>query len=103
MDTHSGHSGSRLRVGACLSLTGKYARFGRQAAQGLEAWQSLDGSADLVIEDDHSDRQALESALPKVAARSALLLGPYSTQLMRTAGRIAADADWLLWNHGGSG
>jgi len=36
-------------------------------------------------------------------ARSDLLLGPYSTQLMRTAGRIAADAGRLLWNHGGSG
>jgi ABC-type branched-subunit amino acid transport system substrate-binding protein len=93
----------RLRVGACLSLSGKYARFGGQAAQGLKAWQSLHGHVSLVIEDDQSDRRTLEAALPGVAARSDLLLGPYSTQLMRTAGRIAADTGCLLWNHGGSG
>jgi ABC-type branched-subunit amino acid transport system substrate-binding protein len=56
-----------------------------------------------VVEDDCSDRKTLEAALPGVAARCDILLGPYSTQLMRTAGRMAAEADWLIWNHGGSG
>src|SRR5260370_21713320 len=92
---------SRVRIGACLSLSGKYARFGRQAAMGLETWQSLDRGAELLVEDDHSDRRALEAALPSVAARCDILLGPYSTQLMRAAGRIAAESGWLLWNHGG--
>ena len=94
---------NRLRVGACLSLTGRFARFGRQAAAGLEAWRSLDGSADLVMEDDRSDRHALAGLLAGVAARSDVVLGPYSTVLMRTAGRVAAEGGWLLWNHGGSG
>src|SRR5260221_12191765 len=93
---------SRVRIGACLSLSGKYARFGRQAAMGLETWQSLDRGAELLVEDDHSDRRALEAALPSVAARCDILLGPYSTQLMRAAGRIAAESGWLLWNHGGA-
>jgi hypothetical protein len=93
----------RLRFGACLSLTGKFARFGRQAALGLEAWRSLDGGAELVVEDDRSDRHTLEAVLPRVAARSDILLGPYSTILMRAAGRIAADSGQLIWNHGGSG
>ncbi len=31
------------------------------------------------------------------------LLGPYSTQLVRRAARIAQASDWLLWNHGGAG
>jgi len=93
----------RVRIGACLSLSGKYARFGRQAALGLQAWQSLDGGADLLVEDDRSDRHALEAALPSVAARCDILLGPYSTQLTRAAGRMAAESGWLLWNHGGSG
>src|SRR5271170_2756705 len=93
----------RLRIGACLSLSGKFAQFGRQAAQGLETWRSLDGTADLVIEDDQSDRRTLESVLPGVAERCDLLLGPYSTQLMRTAGRMAAESGWLVWNQGGSG
>ena len=95
--------GSHLRVGACLSLSGKFARFGRQAALGLEVWRSLDGDAELVIEDDESDRRTLEAALPDVAAKCDLLLGPYSTILMRAAGRIAADAGRLIWNQGGSG
>ena len=41
--------------------------------------------------------------LPDVAARCDILLGPYSTILMRAAGRMAAEAGWLVWNHGGSG
>ena len=94
---------ARLRIGACLSLSGKYAQFGRQALRGLEAWSSLDGTADLLAEDDRSDRRTLEAVLPGVAARCDLLLGPYSTQLMRTAGRVAAESGWLVWNHGGSG
>lgn len=93
----------RLRVGACLSLSGRYARFGRQAAWGLEVWRSLDGAADLIVDDDRSDPRTLEHALPRVAARCDVLLGPYSTRLTREAGRMAAGAGWLLWNHGGSG
>src|SRR5260221_3933375 len=92
-----------LRIGACLSLSGRFAQFGQQALWGLEAWCSLDGAAELLAEDDRSDRRALEAALPDVARRCDLLLGPYSTVLMRAAGRMAADAGWLAWNHGGSG
>lgn len=93
----------RLRVGAGLSLSGRFARFGRQAAYALEAWASLDGAADVLIEDDASDPGQLRSVLPGLATRSDLLLGPYSTLLMRAAGDLAAESDWLLWNHGGSG
>jgi ABC-type branched-subunit amino acid transport system substrate-binding protein len=93
----------RLRIGACLSLSGRFAQFGHQAAQGLETWRCLDGAADIIIEDDRSDPRTLETVLPGVAARCDILLGPYSTQLMRAAGRIAADSGWLVWNHGGSG
>lgn len=95
--------GPLLRVGACLSLTGRFARFGTQAARGLEAWRMLAGGAVLVIEDDESSPRRLAAVLPRVAEQCDVLLGPYSTQLMRVAGRIAADAGWLLWNHGGSG
>ena len=95
--------GGHLRVGACLSLSGRFARFGRQAALGLEAWRSLDGDAELIIEDDESDRRTLEATLPGVAAKCDLLLGPYSTILMRASGNVAADAGRLIWNQGGSG
>jgi hypothetical protein len=63
----------------------------------------LAGGAALVIEDDESSPRRLAAVLPRVAERCDVLLGPYSTQLTRVAGRIAADAGWLLWNHGGSG
>jgi hypothetical protein len=92
-----------LRAGACLSLSGEYARFGRQAARALEIWRSMDGAADLVLEDDGSSPRTLGDVLPRVAARCDVLLGPYSTRLARAAGRIAADAGLLLWNHGGAG
>jgi Periplasmic binding protein len=94
---------ARLRIGACLSLSGRFAQFGQQAARGLETWQSLTDAADLVIEDDRSDKDTVKSALPDVASRCDLLLGPYSTVLMRAAGNLAAAEGWLVWNHGGSG
>ena len=95
---------TRLRVGACLSLSGRYARFGRQAAVGLQAWQSLtDRSVELVLEDDGSDPDRLAARLVTLPPRCDLLLGPYSTQLMRAAGHALADLDTVLWNHGGSG
>ena len=93
----------QLRIGACLSLSGRFAQFGRQAAQGLQTWRSLNGHAEILIEDDRSDRRTLEAVLPDLAARCDILLGPYSTQLMRAAGRMAAESGWLVWNQGGSG
>ena len=92
-----------LRVGACLSLSGRFARFGTQAAQGLQVWENLDGRADVVLADDKSDPRTLEFILPSLAGSCDLLLGPYSTQLTRIAGRMAADLDLLIWNHGGAG
>lgn len=96
-------AGGRLRIGVCLSLSGRFGRFGRQAAHGLRVWAALDGQADVLIEDDASDVRQLQALLPGVAERCDLLLGPYSTVLMRTAGDLAARSGWLLWNHGGSG
>jgi hypothetical protein len=55
------------------------------------------------VADDRSDPDVLAVALPTVAQRCDVLLGPYSTGLMRVAGRLAAERGWLLWNHGGSG
>ncbi|MGH3906559.1 MAG: ABC transporter substrate-binding protein, partial [Pseudonocardiaceae bacterium] len=95
--------GQRLRVGACLSLTGRYSRFGGQAAHGLEVWRVLDGDTEVVIEDDGSDAAGVRSCLRALASRCDVLLGPYSTQLMRAASRVAPDLDRLVWNHGGSG
>lgn len=94
---------SLLRIGACLSLTGRYAMFGAQAAHGLRSWASLDGAAEIVVIDDRSEPSGVASALPDLANGCDLLLGPYSTRLMRAANKVVADLDKLLWNHGGSG
>jgi ABC-type branched-subunit amino acid transport system substrate-binding protein len=93
-----------LRLGACLSLTGRYGRFGRQAANGLLAWQRLAGEpVELVVEDDGSDPATFAAAFPRVANRVDLLLGPYSTELMRLAAEFVSDLDALVWNQGGAG
>jgi ABC-type branched-subunit amino acid transport system substrate-binding protein len=94
----------RLRLGVCLSLSGRYARFGRKSADGLRAWQSLiEEEVELCVQDDGSDPDRVAAALGRVAERCELLLGPYSTQLMRAAGHAMEELDGLLWNHGGSG
>jgi hypothetical protein len=97
------HLDHRIRVGVCLSLSGRYARFGFQAAQALEVWRELDGHVDLFIVDDQSNRQVVGQALPRVAEASDVLLSPYSTQLVKAAASMASAEGWLLWNHGGSG
>jgi ABC-type branched-subunit amino acid transport system substrate-binding protein len=96
-------TGARLRVGVCLSLTGRYATFGAQAAHGLKSWATLDGGAEIVVIDDRSEPSQVAAALSELVNRCDLLLGPYSTQLMRAANRVIGDLNRLLWNHGGSG
>ncbi|WP_436761782.1 ABC transporter substrate-binding protein [Streptosporangium sp. V21-05] len=92
-----------LTIGACLSLSGKHARFGTQARLGLETWHASNSALDLVIQDDQSDPAVLRASLRELSDRCDLLLGPYSTQLMRKAGDVAAELGRLIWNHGGSG
>ena len=95
--------GARLRLGACLSLSGRFAPFGIQAANALKIWSELDGAVDVMIEDDRSDPGSVDEVLKSVATRCDVLLGPYSTQLVRLAARTAQASELLLWNHGGSG
>jgi ABC-type branched-subunit amino acid transport system substrate-binding protein len=95
---------SRLRLGACLSLTGRYGRFGRQAANGLRVWQRLAGEGiELVIEDDGSDPEQLAARFPGISSACDLLVGPYSTQLTRAAAEAMVGIDGVLWNQGGAG
>ncbi len=93
-----------LTLGACLSLTGRYARFGRQAANGLRVWQQIaGGDTGLAIADDGSDPEAFAARLRLMASRCDVLLGPYSTQLLRAGAGAMPGIDRLLWNHGGAG
>jgi hypothetical protein len=92
-----------LRVGAVLSLTGRFARFGSQAARGLHTWSALTDHVEVVVEDDGGDQDRVRSGLGTLAQSCDLLLGPYSTRLMRAAGEFALEADRVIWNHGGAG
>ncbi|TMR08350.1 hypothetical protein ETD86_48230, partial [Nonomuraea turkmeniaca] len=92
-----------LRLGVPLSLSGRHSRFGEQARLGLDVWWSFDESVELVVEDDRSDPGVLEDVLRRLSARCDILLGPYSTQLTRRAGSVAAALGRVIWNHGGSG
>ena len=61
---------TRLRVGACLSLTGRYGRFGRQAAHGLMAWQQLtDAEVEFEIEDDGERSRAVRGPIRSCGSR----------------------------------
>ncbi len=93
----------RLRIGACLSLTGKYSRFGNQAAMGLKAWRALAQDVELIVMDDGGDPARLGACIRQLARKCDLLLGPYSTQLMRAAGPAVAETGAVLWNHGAAG
>ena len=90
-------------MGACLSLTGRYSLLGTQAANGLQVWRELDGEAQVIVEDDGSDPARLPDCLVRMAPKCDLLLGPYSTGLMRAATPVVPRLDRLLWNHGGAG
>jgi ABC-type branched-subunit amino acid transport system substrate-binding protein len=92
-----------VRLGVCLSLSGRYARFGAMAAAGLRTWAWMRPDTELRLEDDRSEPQLVRAALRRLAASCDLLLGPYSTVLTREACALAAEERLLLWNHGGAG
>lgn len=92
-----------LRIGAVLSISGRFAQFGRQAARGLRVWADLTGAAPVEIIDDGSSPDRVRAALHDLSTRCDLLLGPYSTVLARAAAGFALDADLVVWNHGGAG
>lgn len=92
-----------LRIGAVLALTGRFARFGTQAAAGLRAWRELGGGAEIEIVDDGSSPDRVGPALDDLAGRCDLLLGPYGTSTARAAAHWAREHDRLVWNHGGAG
>lgn len=91
-----------IRAGVCLSLTGRFAPFGTQAANGLRLWADT-AAAELTVLDDESEPTVLTERLTALVPEVDVLFGPYSTVLMRAAIPVAAAAGRLLFNHGGSG
>lgn len=89
------------RAAAALSLTGRYAHPGRQAAAGLAAWAEWAG-VPLTIEDDRSEPARTGRLVAALARRVDLLLGPYGSGPARAAGEALAGQRFVLWNHGGA-
>lgn len=90
-----------LRAAAALSLSGRYAGPGSQAAEGLGAWARARG-VDLRIEDDRSDPARTGALYGRLAGRCELLFGPYGSGPTRAAARVLAGSPAVMWNHGGA-
>ncbi len=106
----------KIRIGLSLSLTGAYAPMGRQAEAALRLFVSETNAAGGIGLDDarrELDLQCFDDA--SSAARCAeiyrslcgenrvdILLGPYSSELVRIAAPIAERSAMLLVNHGGA-
>jgi ABC-type branched-subunit amino acid transport system substrate-binding protein len=85
-----------------LSLTGPFARQGREAAEGLALWADRAGVALTVVDDGGSRAAATRAYGGWLDAGVDLLLGPYGSGLVRAVAPLVCGAGRPLWNHGGS-
>jgi ABC-type branched-subunit amino acid transport system substrate-binding protein len=104
---------SQVLVAGVVSLSGRYARQGRQAAAGLHQAVADARTAGgvrlderhvlpaLVVLDDAGTRAGVRRALDRLAAAD-VIVGPYGSDLVREAAGWAAERGRVLWNHGGS-
>jgi len=106
-----------VRLGAALSLTGRYASQGRQAWLGLRLWgEAVNRSGGLrigeddarplqmIVYDDRSRTKRTAALYERLIARDRvnLLVGPYGSGATLAAARVAERDGRLLWNHGGA-
>jgi ABC-type branched-subunit amino acid transport system substrate-binding protein len=91
-----------VNAAVTLSLTGPFARQGREAARGLAQWADEAGVALTVVDDGGSRAQAARAYGGWLEAGVDLLLGPYGSGLVRAVAAPVCAAGRLLWNHGGS-
>jgi branched-chain amino acid transport system substrate-binding protein len=89
----------RVRAGAALALSGRYAFAGRDAANGLRHW-AAQADVDLAIVDGTSDGERTAVRVVELAGRCELLFGPYGSGPMRAVQQALAGAPWVVWNHG---
>jgi branched-chain amino acid transport system substrate-binding protein len=100
----------RMLVGASLSLSGRFQRLGEQARDGLALWAdyarvSGDGVApQVLVLDDESRASIARDHVRRLLTqhRVDVLVGPYSSGLVRAVAPIAGAAGKALWNHGGT-
>jgi ABC-type branched-subunit amino acid transport system substrate-binding protein len=84
-----------------LSLTGPFARQGTQAAEGVRRWAER-VEVQLTVVDDGGSADAAIHAYAEWVDSVDLLLGPYSSGLVRATAPLVCDRGRVLWNHGGS-
>jgi ABC-type branched-subunit amino acid transport system substrate-binding protein len=99
-----------MRVGAALSLSGRFQRQGEQARDGLRLWADYASEAgggpgpDLIVLDDHSRASVAREHVERLLAEEHVdvLVGPYSSGLVLAVAPLAGAAGKVLWNHGGT-
>jgi ABC-type branched-subunit amino acid transport system substrate-binding protein len=84
-----------------LSLTGPFARQGIEAAEGVRLWAER-AEVQLTLVDDGGSADAAVQAYARWLDGVDLLLGPYSSGLVRAMASLVCDGGRVLWNHGGS-
>jgi ABC-type branched-subunit amino acid transport system substrate-binding protein len=84
-----------------LSLTGPFERQGTEGAEGVRLWAEL-ADVQLTLVDDGGSTDAAVQAYAGWVDSVDLLIGPYSSGLVRAMAPLVCDAGRLLWNHGGS-
>ena len=107
---------AKLTIGLTLSLSGRYAAMGRQAAAALELFatdQNAAGGIQIGAErravkihclDDQSDPGLCAEIYRSLCFenRADVIFGPYSSELTRVAAPIAEQAGLVMVNHGGA-
>jgi ABC-type branched-subunit amino acid transport system substrate-binding protein len=101
-DRHSPWGLQTTTAAVTLSLTGPFARQGRQAVAGLELWAEEAGVRLTVIDDGGSRSTALRAYAAWLRQDVDLLVGPYGSGLVRTVAPLVCDQGRLLYNHGGA-
>ena len=95
------HYPATLTAALTLSLTGRYRRQGNEAAAGIRLWADAEG-VELTLVDDGCVAEAAIEAYTSLLGKVDLLIGPYSSGLVRAIAPHLRRAGQLLWNHGGS-
>ena len=90
-----------LKAALTLSLSGRYQRQGNEAAAGVRLWAESE-NVQLTLVDDRGLTEAAVQAYRGWIGKVDLLIGPYSSGLVRAITPHFRDAGQLLWNHGGS-
>jgi ABC-type branched-subunit amino acid transport system substrate-binding protein len=99
-----------MLVGTSLSLSGRFRRQGEQARDGLQLWveyardAGLGPAPRLIVLDDESRASIARAHARRLLAehRVDVLVGPYSSGLVRAVAPVADAAGKVLWNHGGT-